>query len=120
MTGARTVTVPTLDHGPVTMPEPAWCAGHPAEPVEYRDDVHHAAAEYVVDYDGLAVLAAELVAYPFGAHPVPASVHVDITVPGLTLDPPGLEGLADVLTAQAAELHRLALRLAVVRAGGDW
>lgn len=24
----RTVTVVTTDHGPVTIPEPAWCAGH--------------------------------------------------------------------------------------------
>jgi hypothetical protein len=120
VSGVRTVTVSTLDHGPVTLAEPAWCVGHPAEPAEYRDDVHHAAAEYVVDYDGLSVLAAELVEYPFGLHPVPASVHVDITVPGLTLDPPGLEALAGILTAQAAELHRLALRLAVLRAGGDW
>ncbi|MFD9519329.1 DUF6907 domain-containing protein [Streptomyces sp. NPDC059979] len=120
MTGARSVTVHTLDHGPVTIPEPVWCAGHPDLPAEYRDDVHHTGPAHVVDYDGQALLTAELVAFPFGRHPVPPSLYVEITVPGVTLDPPGLEGLAAVLTEAAAELQRLALRLAVLRAGGVW
>ncbi|WP_371588258.1 DUF6907 domain-containing protein [Streptomyces virginiae] len=120
MTGARTVTVPTLDHGPITIPEPAWCTGHPDEPAEYRDDVHHTGPEHLVDHDARAVLAAELVEYPFGQHPVPPSIYVELLVPSVTLNPPGLEGLAAVLVEQAAELRRLALRLAVLRAGGAW
>lgn len=120
MTGERTVTVPTLDHGPVTVPEPIWCTGHNDQLVEYRDDIHHTGPEHVIDYDAQALLSAELVEFPFGRRPVPPSVHVEILVSALTLDPPGLEGLAAVLTEQATELRRLALRLAVLRAGGDW
>ncbi|MFF4448943.1 DUF6907 domain-containing protein [Streptomyces sp. NPDC001502] len=119
MTAARTVTVPTLDHGPVTIPEPSWCTGH-AGPPDVFGDVHHTGPEHVVRYgDGIA-LRAELVAFPYGETPVPASVHVELHVPDVTLDPPGLEGLATVLVEQAAELRRLALRLAVLRAGGAW
>ncbi|MFI9063231.1 DUF6907 domain-containing protein [Streptomyces sp. NPDC053429] len=120
MTGTRTVTVHTLDHGPVTVPEPAWCTGHPAELAEYRDDIHHTGPEHVVDYDAQALLTAQLVEFPFGLHPVAPSLHVDVTIPGATLDPPALEDLAAILTEQAAELRRLALRLAVLRAGGAW
>ncbi|MFE9481476.1 DUF6907 domain-containing protein [Streptomyces spororaveus] len=119
MTGPRTVTVPTLDHGPVTIPEPAWCLGHHAQP-EVLVDVHHTGTPHVVDYGGGTALRAELVAFPYGETPVPASVHVELLVPDVTLDPPGLEGLAAVLVEQAAELRRLALRLAVLRAGGAW
>ncbi|MCY0962785.1 DUF6907 domain-containing protein [Streptomyces sp. H27-H5] len=112
--------MPTLDAGAVTVPEPSWCAGHAAEPLDYRADIHHAAPEHIVEYDMQALLSAELVEYPFGQHPVPPSVHIEITIPGATMDPRGLEALAAVLTKQAAELRRLALRLAVLRAGGDW
>lgn len=121
MTGARTITVHTLDYGPVTVPEPAWCIGHPDDrPAEYRDDVHHTGPAHVVDYDAQAVLSVELVAFPFGLHPVPPSVYVEIVIPAATLDPAALEGLAVILAEQAAELRRLAVRLAVLRAGGAW
>ncbi|MGW6785374.1 DUF6907 domain-containing protein [Streptomyces sp. NPDC054987] len=120
MTGGRTVTVHTLDAGAITIPEPAWCLGHPDGPAEYRTDVHHTGPAHRVDYAGRATLAAEPVAFPYGAHPVPPSVHVEILIPAATMDPPGLEALAVVLDEQAAEVRRLALRLAVLRAGGDW
>ncbi|MER6315867.1 hypothetical protein ABT237_19100 [Streptomyces sp. NPDC001581] len=120
MTLARTVTVHTLGHGAVTIPEPIWCTGHADLPTGYRDDIHHSGPEQVIDYDGQAVLTAELVEFPFGMRPIPPSVYVEILVPGASLDPAALEGLADILTEQAAELRRLALRLAVLRAGGDW
>ncbi|MCB5166031.1 hypothetical protein LG634_14445 [Streptomyces bambusae] len=120
MTGPRTVTVHTIDHGPVTLPEPAWCTGHAEAPAEYRSDVHHAGPEIVRGYNGRAVLSAELVEFPFGQQPIKPSVHVELYVPAATLDPPELEALAAVLTEAAVELRQLALRLAVLRAGGDW
>ena len=44
MTAPRTVTIPTCDHGQVTIPEPSWCNGqHPAD--GYRDDIVHASDE---------------------------------------------------------------------------
>ncbi|MGW6979966.1 DUF6907 domain-containing protein [Streptomyces sp. NPDC054932] len=119
MTGARTVTVQTLDHGPITIPEPDWCLGHGGPP-DVLVDVHHTGPEHVVRYGGGIALRAELVAFPYGETPVPVSVHVELHIPDVTLDPPGLEGLAEVLVEQAAELRRLALRLAVLRAGGAW
>ncbi|MFF4428287.1 DUF6907 domain-containing protein [Streptomyces sp. NPDC001513] len=120
MIRARTVTVHTLDQGAVTVPEPIWCTGHADLPTGYRDDIHHSGPEKVVDYEGQAVLSAELVEYPFGMRPIPPSVYVDILIPSTTLDSAALEGLAAILTEQAAELRRLALRLAVLRAGGEW
>lgn len=120
MSGPRTVTVHTLDHGSITIAEPAWCLGHPDVPAGYRADVHHSGPEHLVGQDRRAVLAAELVEFPFGRHPVPPSLHVELLFPALTMDPPGLEGLAAVLEERAVELRRLALRLAVLRAGGAW
>jgi hypothetical protein len=42
-----TVTVQTLDHGEVTVPEPAWCLGHDDEYVGYLADVTHNGARTV-------------------------------------------------------------------------
>ncbi|MGW3134374.1 DUF6907 domain-containing protein [Streptomyces sp. NPDC001139] len=44
MTEPRTLTVPTLDHGAVTVTCPAWCAGE-HEPDGYRVDIVHVGAE---------------------------------------------------------------------------
>lgn len=118
MTGARTVTVLTLDHGDVTLPEPAWCAGHPEGPAAYRADVHHAVPVPVPD--GLVDMDVELVAFPYGSVPVPVSVYVGIVVPAMTLDPDGLRDYAAGLTERAALLVELADRLAVLRTGGAW
>lgn len=118
MTGARTVTVPTLDNGNVTLPEPAWCAGHTDSPAEQRVDLHHAAPVPVPS--GLVDMDAELVEYPYGTTPIPVSVHVEIVAPAMTLDPDGLREYAASLAARASLLVEFADRLAVVRTGGAW
>ncbi|MFD6889098.1 DUF6907 domain-containing protein [Streptomyces sp. NPDC059957] len=118
MTGVRTVTVPTLDGGPVTMPEPSWCAGHPNDPTGYRVDLHHSAPVPVPE--GLIGVDAELVEFPFGRRPVPLSVYVELVAPGATLDPDGLREFAAGLAARAALLVEFADRLATLRAGGAW
>ncbi|WP_327169224.1 DUF6907 domain-containing protein [Streptomyces subrutilus] len=118
MTGARTVTVPTLDHGDVTLPEPSWCAGHPEGPTEARVDVHHAAPVPVPD--GLVDMDIELVEYPYGTVPIPVIVYVAITVPAMTLDTDGLHEYAAGLVERAALLVEFADRLAVLCAGGAW
>ncbi|MEV7833023.1 hypothetical protein AB0P12_20770 [Streptomyces subrutilus] len=118
MSGARTVTVPTLDHGNITLPEPSWCAGHPEGPAESRADVHHAAPVPVPD--GLVDMDAELVAFPYGGTPIPVSLHVEIVGPALTLNPDGLREYAAGLIERAALLVEFADRLAVLRAGGAW
>lgn len=38
---ARTVTLQTIDHGPVVVDEPGWCQGHAGEPPVYRSDITH-------------------------------------------------------------------------------
>ncbi|MFD5507002.1 DUF6907 domain-containing protein [Streptomyces sp. NPDC127051] len=117
MSGDRTVTVHTLDHGPVTLPEPSWCAGHDGQP-EVRADLHHTAPLDVPA--GLVGLAAELVEFPYGEHPVPVSVYIELTGVGTTLDPRGLREYAAALNDRAAVLRRLADRLTVLRSGGAW
>lgn len=118
MTGARTVTVPTHDAGPVTLPEPSWCAGHPNDDTGYRVDLHHAAPVPVPE--GLVDLHAELVAFPYGTTPIPVSVYVEIVAPARTLDPDGLRAFAAGLVERAALLGEFADRLTVLRAGGAW
>ncbi|MFF4823156.1 DUF6907 domain-containing protein [Streptomyces sp. NPDC001312] len=39
--GQGTVTLQTLDHGEVVLPEPAWCCGHDDDQVGYLADVTH-------------------------------------------------------------------------------
>lgn len=41
MNAPRTVTLETVDHGMVTVPEPLWCRGHEGEPPCYRSDITH-------------------------------------------------------------------------------
>ncbi|MFJ7204260.1 DUF6907 domain-containing protein [Streptomyces sp. NPDC098789] len=65
--------MPTLDAGPVTVTCPPWCAGHPEGPAEYLVDVHHAAPVPVPA--GLVKLDVQLVEYPYGATPIPVSLH---------------------------------------------
>jgi hypothetical protein len=49
----RTVTLPTLDHGDVTLPEPDWCVGHADHrPDTYRTDVCHDGPKTVLTLDG--------------------------------------------------------------------
>ncbi|MGW0169188.1 DUF6907 domain-containing protein [Streptomyces sp. NPDC003343] len=37
----RTVTLETIDHGPVTFDEPPWCVGHHGQHEIYRTDITH-------------------------------------------------------------------------------
>lgn len=39
--GDGTVTLETVDHGDVTVPEPAWCIGHSWQPNPHRADITH-------------------------------------------------------------------------------
>jgi hypothetical protein len=44
MSETRTVTVETIDHGAVTLPEPVWCLGRHPDGV-HRVDIWHAGEE---------------------------------------------------------------------------
>jgi hypothetical protein len=78
-----TVTVHTLDFGPVTIPEPSWCTGgHEAE--AYRVDVEHQGAETVATvptacHGPVTVVSMSLVQRPFSTVEARtmAAVYVD-------------------------------------------
>lgn len=78
-----TVTVQTLDHGPVTIPEPSWCRGvHEAE--AYRVDIEHQGADIVATvatacHGDVTALSMSLVQRPFSSTEtrVMAAVQLD-------------------------------------------
>jgi hypothetical protein len=106
----RTVTVQTLDHGPVVLVEPDWCvAVH--EDGNHRSGIRHDGVEYAAavttpDGEQIEFLRANLQQFPFsesGSRAV--SVVVDINGDHPEFDPAGLWDLASTLTGYA--LHTL-------------
>jgi hypothetical protein len=117
----RTVTVPTIDHGPVTIPEPAWCEGHANTAPGYRGDIVHSAPDAVMGFRGHDMLIASLVSYPF----VPSLGGLDLGVSvafggfGQTLTPADLDALAATLVEHAVTLRTMARELATMQAVGE-
>ncbi|WP_055612830.1 DUF6907 domain-containing protein [Streptomyces phaeochromogenes] len=117
-TGGDTVTVDTVDHGPVTLDEPFWCLGvHPAE--AYREDIVHEGEEspLLVDtacHGQVRIAVASLVQRPFS--PTDASVSVAVEFDEQhEYDVAGLSDLADNLVAYAVgPLHQLIERLTLL------
>jgi hypothetical protein len=102
----RIVTVRTVGHGVVDLPEPSWCAGSHRDDV-HRADIHHEGAEHAasVDVPGtgrVPFLTAFLSQYPFAEH---GSRHVTVAVEiegeHYEFDPAGLGDLAAAITAHA-------------------
>lgn len=121
MTAPRTVTVPTIDHGPVTIAEPDWCAGHEDQPPGYRGDIIHSTPDTVMGFRGHDMLIAALVSYPY----VPAlgGLRTGVSVAfgrfGQTLGPADLDELAAALVEHAVQLRAMARELAVILARGE-
>ncbi|KDN75229.1 hypothetical protein DF19_25055 [Streptomyces olindensis] len=118
----RSITLPTTDFGDVTVPEPAWCAGHADHRPGPRAEILHRGPDATLTFRGQHLTAAALVQAPFLpaatpelGGPVPG-VSVDIV--GLVLDPVGVYELAAALDLHAAALRALAYDLAVILAGG--
>lgn len=118
---ARTVTVETLDHGPVTLPEPSWCTGHAAQPVELRADLCHAGPSRTLDYDGTPLWHAEVVAYPFATDPARRrpGLYVEVAPFARTLAPADVDRLADVLVEHVFRLRHMARDLSFLLARGE-
>ncbi|MFG3231803.1 DUF6907 domain-containing protein [Streptomyces antibioticus] len=119
----RTVTLPTLDHGPVTLPEPAWCAGHADHrPDTARADLIHCGPPAALTYLGIDVFTAELVASPYASTTIPRlggpTPGVSIDPLGRTLDPADLYDFAARLDTYADRLRALADQLDAILAGG--
>ncbi|TRV81746.1 hypothetical protein FKN01_00040 [Streptomyces sp. 130] len=118
MTAPRTVTVPTLDHGPVVMTEPAWCAGHADEPTELRCDTGHTGTPHPLMYEGLELAYSVPVQDPFapsGRRSV--GVLVELGPLANRLTPAELDVLAGLLVDYAGTLRRLARQLSALHAG---
>jgi hypothetical protein len=124
-TEPRTITLPTADHGDVTLPEPSWCAGHSDhDPQSARADLMHAGPTVELAFLGIEVFAAQLVQSPcatirtsplLGGRTTGVSVHPLAR----TLNPIELYSLASSLDGYADQLRDLADQLAAILAGGD-
>ncbi|MFI1937724.1 DUF6907 domain-containing protein [Streptomyces purpureus] len=114
----RTVTLPTLDHGDATMPEPAWCTGHTEHQPCHRVDLAHTGPEHAFAFDGSTLLVAMLTQDPYATDPARqrTGLYVEQTGWAATLDYAGLRQLAAALTVHAMHLRMLADELAAIRA----
>lgn len=127
MSEPRTVTVDTVDHGPVTLTEPFWCSGfHP--PGGYRADIAHYGQEIALTVDTpchgeVRVMAASLYEGPFSEHEARGpAVAVELgdldTGDAHSFDAARLAGLADSMVAFAVgPLHQLIERLQLLEGG---
>lgn len=115
MTAPRTVTVPTLDRGSVTISEPAWCIGHTEDRPELLSDTGHIGAPHRLDFHGEQLAYAALVQDPFVLDS-DRSVGVLVEMGDLAhaLTPAELDELAAGLVDYAGTLRRLARQLSVL------
>ncbi|MFJ4879335.1 DUF6907 domain-containing protein [Streptomyces sp. NPDC088745] len=116
MSAPRTVTVHTVDHGPVTIPEPTWCVGeHEAE--AYRVDIEHQGAETVATVETachgpVPVLSMALVQRPFSSTETRVMAAVYVDGEWHEFDAAGLNGLiATIWRFAVDDMPRMAARL---------
>ncbi|MDV5147200.1 hypothetical protein R1T08_24235 [Streptomyces sp. SBC-4] len=112
------ITLPTTDHGDVTLPEPGWCTGHTGRPPGYRIDLTHTGAEHTFAFAGDTLLVAMLSQDPFVTDPERrrTRLYVEQTSYSATLDPAEVRQLAAALTVHAVHLRTLAAELATIQA----
>ena len=118
----RKVTLTTLDHGEVTLAEPAWCRGHADHrPDTYRVDLDHKGPEHRLHHRGELLWTAFLGQAPFASTPEQRRVGLYVEQSGYarTLDPQGLYDLAATLDQHADALRDLADQLDALLRGGD-
>ncbi|MEU0369090.1 hypothetical protein ABZ070_02300 [Streptomyces sp. NPDC006283] len=117
MTGQRTVTVPTLDRGDITIPEPAWCAGHQDQPTEAFVDLSHRGPEHQLGDPTDPIAVAFVSQFPHGTTRRETGLYVEQTGLAITLDPNEVERLAADFTTAEGQLRRLAAWLRILRGG---
>ncbi|OQR64761.1 hypothetical protein B6E66_07325 [Streptomyces maremycinicus] len=112
-TEPRTVTLATLDHGDVTLPEPAWCRGHAGHrPDSYRVDLTHYGTEERLIHDGQALFVVMLAQTPFSENATHGTeVYLEQSGDTGSFDPVGLYELAATLEGHADRLRDLADQL---------
>lgn len=109
----RTVTLPTLDRGSVTLAEPAWCAGHADHRPGHRVDLIHCGPQLAATFHGQEFATACLVQAPF-ANRTSTAPAVSVSLLEQALDPVSLYVLAAALDSHADQLRELADQLAVL------
>ena len=123
MTEPRTITLPTSDHGDVTLPEPAWCIGHPNHrPDDLRADILHRGPDVTLAFRGRRIMDASLAQSPFSTLEDPevcsSTAAVSVSVLHPALDPIGVYDFAAALDSYADRLRALADELTALLAGG--
>ncbi|MEV4864256.1 DUF6907 domain-containing protein [Streptomyces ossamyceticus] len=121
MTEPRTITLPTADHGPVTLDEPAWCRGHADHrPDTYRADLTHIGAEHRLTFNGAELFRLMLAQTPH-AERTSRQVCAYVEETGYTgsLTPVGLYDLAAALDHAADHIREFADQMAVLLDGGE-
>lgn len=117
----RSITLPTADHGPVTLPEPSWCVGHTDHrPDTYRVDLDHKGPEHLLRHGGEPLWTAFLGQAPYASRPEHRGIGLFVEQASYahTLDPASLYDLAASLDAHADQLRDLADQLTAILAGG--
>lgn len=120
----RTITLPTVDHGDVTLDEPPWCAGHTHhDPLTERADLMHAGPTIECTQLGHTLMVAQLVQHPYATSSDPRlgsrTTGVSVDPLARTLDPTDLYILAVALDSYADQLRGLADQLTGILAGGE-
>lgn len=115
----RTITLTTVDHGDVTLPEPSWCVGHAEHrPDSHRADILHKGPDVNLDFRDGEILTACLVQSPYSTSSDPElgsrTAGVSVYPPGRTLTTAGLYALVAALDGYAGRLRGLADQLAVI------
>lgn len=121
MSTERTVTLPTEDHGDVTIPEPSWCRGHADHrPDSYRTDLTHYGLQHRLTFNGSELFRLTLAQAPY-AERSSRELRAFVEESGFTADltPAGLYDLAAALDHAADQLRAFADQLAEILAGGD-
>lgn len=116
--GDGTVTLQTLDHGEITIPEPRWCQGHDGEQIVQRVDVTHVGPAVAAEFAGVEFLPARISWAPFSElQPEPYPV-VDVEeFPAM--DPAQLRELAAEVGLHAGRLYSKANELDRLRREGS-
>ncbi|MGX1120689.1 hypothetical protein RKD37_006052 [Streptomyces ambofaciens] len=117
--GRGTITLPTADHGAVTLPEPSWCRGHAHhDPRTLRVDLLHTGPAVRLTFRGHELAIASLAQAPF-AEQAGRHVHGSESLVARELDARGLYAYAAALETYAAGVRSLADQLLVILAGED-
>lgn len=122
MTEPRTITLPTEDHGDVTLTEPAWCRGHADHrPDSYRADLDHKGPEHHLKHHGELLWTAFLGQAPCATSPEHRGIglFVEQASYARTLNPAELYDLAATLDTHADQLRDLADQLHTLLGGGE-